>query len=116
MIEPSVSHEKADRLFQRDQIAALFKQHPLEDIEPAILRAITPHYQQRISECRRDLGMTLQNRPRTCQDVAGRVKRLDGAYRYLPDGPLLGRDAGTLMAEGWPTAHGRPFREEFRLR
>ena len=111
----SVSQEKADRQFQRDKIAALFRLHPLEDIEPEILKSITPHYQQRISECRRELGMWLENRSRWAQDRSGTKHRLDGAYCWYPDGKPLGRDAGQVVAAGWSTKHGRPFEADFKL-
>ena len=114
--EPNVTQEKADRQFQRDKIAALFRLHPLEDIEPEVLKAITPHYQQRISECRRQLGMTIQNRPRSRQDATGRKVKQDGAYRWLPAGDPLGADSSVPdRAREWPTVHGRPFEEPFRL-
>lgn len=113
----SVNQEKADRLFQRDQIAALFKARPLAEIEPVELKAITPHYQQRISECRRDLGMTVENVRRSYQDGVGRVKRLDGAYRYQPHGEALGDDPSVQMRPvEWPTEHGRPMQETFVLK
>lgn len=112
----SVDQEIDDRTAHRDAIATLFKESPLEDIEPADLKKITPHYQQRISECRRQLGMTIQNRPRSRQEADGRVRKQDGAYRYLPDGEPLGRDAGAYVAAEWPMAHGRPFEEPFALK
>lgn len=107
--------ELDDRKAHRDAIAALLKASPLQDIEPDTLKAITPHYQQRISECRRKLGMTIENVRRTRQDADGRVRRQDGAYMYRPTGPALGRDAGTLAPAEWPTVHGRPFQEEYEL-
>lgn len=117
MMEPSVSQEKADRLFQRDQIAALFKARPLAEIEAAELKRVTTHYQQRISECRRDLGMTIENVRRSRQEASGRVKRLDGAYRYQPHGKALGDDSGVPMRPvEWPTVHERPFAEPFVLK
>ena len=111
-MEPNISQECADRALQREQIAALLKAHALEDVEPEPLRAITPHYQQRISECRR-IGMHIENRPRYLALSGGKLKKLDGAYRYLPYEPL-GRDAGTVTARGWN--QNGPFTEEFRLR
>jgi hypothetical protein len=115
--EPNIPQEIADRQGHRDILAAWFKLHPLEDIGPDELeRLVGRNYQQRISDCRLELGMTLQNRPRTVQDGAGKVKRLSGAYRYLPMGEPLGRDSGQVVAAGWPGKHGRPFEEEFRLR
>ena len=111
--EPNVSQEKADREMQRQQIAELLTTHPLLEIEPETLRKITPHYQQRISECRRS-GMRIENVPRFLALENGRLKRLDGAYRFVPYEPL-GRDAGTFQAAGWSTKHGRPFEAGFKL-
>ena len=113
---PTVAQEKADRLAQRDKIAALFRLSPLQDIEPETLRLVTPHYQQRISEIRRQLGMRLVNVPRSREDGAtGTIRRQDGAYRFEPH-ESLDRDAGAVVAQGWSTKHGKPFQEEFRLR
>lgn len=99
----------------RDTLAAYFKLHPLEDIEAATLKDLVgDNYQQRISECRRELGMYLQNLPRIGEDGSGAPKRLAGAYRWYPDGKSLGRDAGTVVAQGW--GQDGPFTEEFRLR
>lgn len=108
--------EIEDRAQHRATIAALFKSHPLEDISADVLEAITPHYQQRISECRR-IGMYLQNRPQWLALTGGRQKRLDGAYRYYPDGAPLGRDAGTFVERYWDARkHPGPFVEPFKLR
>lgn len=111
-----IQSEIETRKAHRDIIAALFKSRPLVEIEPAELRTITPHYQQRISECRREFGMVIKNVARTGQDASGRAKKLDWAYRYQPHGDALGRDASqpTTVIE-WPTTHGRPFQEDFRL-
>lgn len=111
-----IQSEIETRKAHRDIIAALFKSRPLAEIEPAELRTITTHYQQRISECRRELGMVITNVARTGLDASGRAKKLDGAYRYQPHGDALGRDASqpTKVIE-WPTTHGRPFQEDFRL-
>jgi len=117
MAEPTVAEEREARKAHRDAIAAILKASPLEDVEPDVLRAITPHYQQRISECRRQLGMTIQNRPRSRQDATGRKVKQDGAYRWLPAGEPLGADASvTDRAREWPTVHGRPFEQPFALK
>lgn len=116
MAEPTVAEERASRKAHRDAIAAILKASPLEDIEPDVLKAITPHYQQRISECRRDLKMVIQNQPRSRQDATGRKVKQDGAYMYRPTGEPLGADASVPdRAREWPTVHGRPFEEPFRL-
>lgn len=111
----SIDTEIADRAMHREKIAALFKAHPVEDIESEPLRAITPHYQQRISELRHGKDrMVIQNRPRSVQDDSGRAKRLDGAYRWLPHGEPIGRDATEPLADRWPIV-GAPYEETFRL-
>ena len=111
----STETEIQDHALHREHIAALFRLHPLEDIEPATLRDITPHYQQRISELRRGQDrMVIQNRPRSVQDGSGRTKRLDGAYRWLPHGEPLGRDATEPLSDRWPIV-GAPYAETFRL-
>ncbi len=107
--------ERADRQAHRDAIATLFKAAPLKEIEPETLKAITPHYQQRISECRRDLGMIIRNVPRSLTDAGGRKRKRDGAYRFEPF-ERLGRDAGTIVAAGWSGKHQAPFQEVFRLK
>lgn len=90
-----VASEIADRAAQREQIEALFKSRPLEEIEPEELRKVTPHYQQRLSESRRR-GMRIVNVPRYIL-VNGRKKKQDGAYMLLLFAPL-GRDARTFSA------------------
>ncbi len=107
--------EIQDRQAHRDAIAALFQAHPLEEIEPETLKAITPHYQQRISECRRQLKMTIRNVPRSLTDADGRKRKRDGAYRYEQH-ERLGRDSGTIVSAGWSGKHQSPFTEEFRLK
>ena len=112
---PTVAQEKADRLAQRDTIAALFRLSPLQDIEPETLRKVTANYHQRVSECRTELGMYLQNQRRSRQDADGTVHRLPGAYKFFPEGKPLGRDAGTLVGQIWPSEHPAPCEPEFRL-
>lgn len=111
----SLGTELEDRKAKRDEIAAYFKARPLAEVEPDELLKISVNYHQRISECRRELGMTLKNLRRTRQDDSGTVHRLPGAYRWLPDGEPLGRPADTVVAAGWSTKHGRPFEEPFQL-
>lgn len=115
-MEPTIVQELEDRTAKRDEIAAYFKARPLAEVEPSALLDISVNYHQRISECRRELGMTLQNLRRTRTDDAGTVHRLPGAYRWLPDGEPLGRDSGQVVAAGWSTKHGRPFEEPFILK
>lgn len=114
--EPVVS-EISDQQGNRDTLAAWFKAHPYVEISADDLEAmIGRNFQQRISECRRDLKMTVQNVPKWGEDNSGRRKRLTGGYLYRPDGAPLGRSAETQVEAEWPTVHGRPFAEEFRLR
>ncbi len=109
---PSVAEQVEDRTAQREKIAALFQAHPLMLIHAEQLRAITPHYQQRISELRWKHGMRIENIPISLTLANGRKKKLDGAYRYLTYEPL-GRDAGTPTLAPWN--QDRPFAEPFKL-
>ena len=106
--------ELSDRAQHKAKILALCQARPMVEIEPDELRTITPHYQQRISELRRD-GWYIENVPRTLTLANGQTKKRDGAYRYLPYEPL-GRSADTIVAQGWSSKHGRPFEESFRLK
>lgn len=112
MTEP-IATEMDDRDFQRQKIAALLTARSPADVEPDELRLITPHYQQRISELRVKHQMHIENRPRFLALANGTKKKRDGAYRLLPYAPL-GRDSGTIIAQGWN--HDGPFTEEFRLK
>lgn len=96
----SISQERDDRAEHRAKIEALFLAHPLTEIQNAILKAITPHYQQRISECRR-LGMDIRNVPVFVPSgVPGRMKRLDGNYKFHPTPGA--REGTTPAADRWP--------------
>ncbi len=110
----SLSDELDDRTAQRLKIAALFKARPLEDITADELRAVTPHYQQRISELRRKSQMTIRNVPQSFTDALGRVHKMDGSYRWYPHGETLGRDAGEIVGRPWdytgPFAAPEPFK------
>lgn len=108
----SLPDELDDRKAQRQKIAALFKSRPLEDITADELKVITPHYQQRISECRRLEQMTIRNIRVEYVALDGSKKRLDGSYRY-ENFERLGRDAGEFIERGWK--QDGPFTEEFRL-
>lgn len=117
MTEHAIAQEFEDRKAQCETLAALFKSRPYEEISPDELRQITPHYQQRISNCRRKpFSMTIQNVPKTRQDDSGTAHKADGWYVYRPDGAPLGRDSGQVIAAGWSTKHGRPFEEPFILK
>lgn len=83
--DPStIAEEKAQRQAHRDQIAAIFKRRPLEDITSDELRTITPNFQQRVSQCRRELGMNIENLRQWMVLADGSKKRLEGNYRYQP--------------------------------
>jgi hypothetical protein len=87
---PTVAEEKAQRQAHRDQIAAMFKRRPLEELTSDELRMVTPNFQQRISECRRELGMRIVNVRQWLVLEDGSKKRLEGHYRYetyVPLGP-----------------------------
>lgn len=89
-----IASELDDRTAQRLKLEALFQSRPLQEIEPDELKAITPHYQQRLSESRRR-GMRIVNVPRYIL-VNGRKKKQDGAYMLVTFTPL-GRDARTFV-------------------
>ncbi len=118
--QPSLGNEIEDRAAQRAKIAALFQAHPLMMIHANDLKAITPHYQQRISELRRKHGMNIENVPQSVPDLTKpryrngepRRKKIDGAYRYLTY-DRLGRDAGMPTLAPWN--QDRPFAEGFKL-
>jgi hypothetical protein len=111
-MEPTIAQEKAARAEHRATIEAWFRAHPLAAIEAAELRAITPHYQQRISEIRQGSKLRIVNVPRS-RIVDGQVRKSDGAYRWEPYEPL-GRDASVPAPSGWPAA-GAPYSETWRL-
>ncbi len=108
----SLTEEVQERAAQRQKIAALFQSRPLEDITADELKAITPHYQQRISECRRLEHMTIRNIRVSIVLADGTEKRLDGSYRY-ENFERLGRDAGELVPRPWDATG--PFVEDFKL-
>lgn len=105
---PSVAAEIQTRTAQRDRLAAFFRDHPMEvlfasDLEPVV----GPNYRSRISDCRDELHMEIENVPqyrewtRERRNRHGRVRivlqrqRLVGGYRYIPrPSAPLGRDAG----------------------
>jgi hypothetical protein len=113
---PTVGEQLSARAAHRDILAAWFRAHPLVDILPDELETLVGrNYQQRISDCRTELAMTVENVPRTLMLASGKVKRLSGAYRYRPDGEALGRDAGTRAPATWPGTHPAPFTPPFEL-
>ncbi len=112
----TVAEAVSSRAAHRDILAAWFRSHPLAVILPDELEALVGrNYQQRISDCRTELAMTIENVPRSLTLASGKVKRLSGAYRYRPDGEALGRDSGTLAPASWPGTHPAPFQPPFEL-
>ncbi len=110
--QPTVAEEREARAAQCAKLADLFKARPLAEIEPDELKAITPHYQQRISELRRKAKMRIVNVPRSVTLADGTTKKQDGAYRY-ENFERLGRDAGQPVQAPWN--QDRPWAPEFRL-
>ena len=104
----ALSEELSDREMHRQQIADLLTAQPWQDVPAETLKAITPHYQQRISECRRKpYSLRIVNVPCYLEDAKGRKKRLDGAYRFEPQEPH-GRDATQPIQDRWPV-DGAPY-------
>ncbi len=114
--EPALVTELEDRKAKRDEIAAYFKAREWQEITAEELRAITPHYQQRISQCRSQLEMTIVNVRKSYEDALGAMHRLDGSYVFRPTGPAQGRDAGTFVAPSWASAHPASFEPPFELK
>ncbi len=127
---PTVAQEKASRQANRDTLAAWFQAHPLTEISPDELeRMVGRNYQQRISDCRTELGMALQNCPKYRYNgddqvsehverrADGSADRLAGWYLHRPKGQeALGRDCGALTGHpGWPSEHPAPFQPVFCL-
>ena len=110
--QPSIAEEREARAAQCAKLADLFKSRPLAEIEPDELKAITPHYQQRISELRRKAKMRIVNVPRSLEMADGTKRKRDGAYMWTPHTPL-GRDAGQPVPAPWN--QDRPYAQEFRL-
>lgn len=81
---PSVAEEKVQRLYHRDAIAAIFKGRPLEELDSAAFKHVTEHYQQRISNCRTDLGMNIVYTKRWIERADGSKQRVEGTWKYLP--------------------------------
>jgi hypothetical protein len=101
-----------DHALHRATIEAWFRSHPLEVREADDLKAITPHYQQRISEIRQMSKLRIENVKRT-RVVNGKVRAADGGYRYVPHEPL-GRDATIPVPDRWPV-EGAPYQEPWKL-
>lgn len=94
---PSVADERESHVAHCAELLALFTQRPNQELEPTELRKITPHYQQRISELRRQ-GHRIENMRRWLDRGDGKKTRLDGGYRLRLETPL-GRDAGEYKVQ-----------------
>lgn len=83
---PTVAEDREAKKAQREKIAAMFLARPLEELTPAELRRVTPHYQQRISELRRQKPepMRIVNVPQSIVRADGTKAKQDGNYRYEP--------------------------------
>lgn len=82
------------RASNRDRVAAYFRAHPLVWIPWHEFARIGggAAWRTRISECRTDLGMTIENR------LSSAEFGVQSVYRYVPHVPL-GRDAGEPVAQ-----------------
>jgi hypothetical protein len=84
-----MSDEHARRQSSRDAVAAHFKAHPGEWINASELETIGGRYawRTRVSEARRQLGMTIENhQERTAMSDGGVFVR--SLYRYLEHAPI----------------------------
>lgn len=109
---PSLPQEIRDRDADMREIAEHFKSHALLIVTPDELRAVTPNYHQRISECRRKLKMDIRNVPVYIALDNGKMKRLAGNYKFHP---TPGSREGTQpSAELWPVTDA-PYQETFKL-
>lgn len=95
----SMQQELRDRALHRATIQALLCAVPWREIEAAELRKITPHYQQRITEIRKQSGLRIVNVPRS-EVIDGKAHKRDGAYRWEPD-PITARDPSVPSPEQW---------------
>jgi hypothetical protein len=82
--QPTVHEEKAQRIYHRDAIAAIFKRQPLEELDSSAFKHVTEHYQQRISNCRTELGMKIPYTKRWITREDGSKQRIEGTWRYQP--------------------------------
>lgn len=77
----------------RDRVADYFRAHPNVWVDGRVLMSIGGAYasRTRISDCRRQLGMTIDNRVRT-------VKRKDGSKYTVSEYMFVDRDEFQLTA------------------
>lgn len=76
--------ERSRRASNRDQVAEFFRQRPGVWVEARALEAVGGRqaWRTRVSECRVDLGMVIDNRVRRGEGV------VISEYRYVPAAPL----------------------------
>jgi hypothetical protein len=72
--------------FFRDRVADLFRAHPNEWLPATAFEAVGGRqgWRTRISDCRTQLGMTIENRVRRLRRFNGPGCYLVSEYRYLP--------------------------------
>lgn len=95
-----MSVEIAAHLAQRHKLAAYFQARPFQVVRWQDLIALVGlNFMQRLSNCRTDLNMNIENIPRYAiwRDDKGQphAKRITGDYRFRPQ--ALGRDAADLV-------------------
>jgi hypothetical protein len=85
-LDSGLSTELDTRKGQRDKLAAWFTARPWQEVTSDDLERLIGHnFMQRLSECRTELGMTIENLPQWLQDGSGRkIQRLAGHYVYRP--------------------------------
>lgn len=100
------------RQAQRDALAAYFRSRPDQVLTHEELKALVgENLRSRISDCRDDLGMVIENVPVFKAD--GKTRGY-GSYRFRPES--LGREADTFVAgnpdhgtlfDAWPSGWQR---------
>lgn len=80
--------ERSRRASNRDQVAEFFRQRPMVWVDAQALEAVGGRqaWRTRVSECRVDLGMVIDNRVRRGEGV------VISEYRYVPSVPLARDD------------------------
>jgi hypothetical protein len=83
----------------RDAVATYFKSRPNVWIPAVAFESIGGRqaWRTRLSECRRDLGMTIENR--VCRGVIHGAQWTRSEYRYVPAAPIT-EESGHDM-NGW---------------
>ncbi len=81
---PTVAEERAQRQANRDKMAAYLKARPNEELTAGELERVVENYQQRISDCRRQLGMNIPYKMQWIERQDGSKQRITGVWRYQP--------------------------------